>query len=257
MICLQCNIEFIKSNNSQKYCSKKCSEVVNYEKQKKRQKKYTQSDKGKEYQKKYRQTDKYKTYQQSDKFKESVKNYKQSDKGRKANKKYRQTDAGKVVKKRASKKYYKSDKGKAAKLRANQAYEQSDLGKKYRQSDKFREAVNKRSRKRRKSDPVFKLTGDMRRRLNQFLKASNIKKTNKTFQEVGCTPEFLKKHLEKQFKPGMTWKNHTPKGWHIDHRIALSNAKSREDLERLGVAHYTNLQPMWSTENLKKSNKII
>jgi len=55
----------------------------------------------------------------------------------------------------------------------------------------------------------------------------------------------------------MTWKNHTTDGWHIDHRIPLDSAKSREDFERLGVAHYTNLRPLWAEDNWKKSNKII
>jgi hypothetical protein len=80
-------------------------------------------------------------------------------------------------------------------------------------------------------------------------------KSNSTFKIVGCTPRFLKEYLEKQFQPGMTWKNHTVNGWHIDHKIPISAAKTQEDINRL--AHYTNLQPMWATENLKKGNKII
>ena len=70
---------------------------------------------------------------------------------------------------------------------------------------------------------------------------------------VGCTPEFLKEYLEKQFKPGMTWQNYTRKGWHIDHRTPLDSAKTPEDIEKL--MHYTNLQPMWWRENIIKSNK--
>ena len=57
----------------------------------------------------------------------------------------------------------------------------------------------------------------------------------------------------------VTWngmvKNHSMSGWHIDHRIPLDSAKTYEDIERL--IHYTNLQPMWAIENLKKSNKIL
>ena len=72
---------------------------------------------------------------------------------------------------------------------------------------------------------------------------------------VGCTPEFLKEYLEKKFKPGMTWQNHTRTGWHIDHKIPLSSAKTPEAVEKL--MHYTNLQPLWSVENIRKSNKIL
>ena len=65
----------------------------------------------------------------------------------------------------------------------------------------------------------------------------------------------LQEYLEKQFKSGMTWKNHSLKGWHIDHIIPLNSAKTPEVVEKL--MHYTNLQPMWATYNLKKGNKII
>ena len=73
---------------------------------------------------------------------------------------------------------------------------------------------------------------------------------------VGCTPEFLKKYLEKQFHhhpdthQPMNWLNYTVHGWHIDHRTPLDSAKTPEDVEKL--MHYTNLQPMWATENWKK-----
>ena len=233
MICSQCNKEFNPSSHRQKYCSQEC--VKKFSKQ---------------YFKNYRQSDTFKKYLQSDKRKESVKNYRESDKGKKAKKRFRQTDAGKVVKKRSDKKYYQTDKGKAAKLRAGQAYEQSDLGKKYRQADKFKEIVNKRSRERKKIDPIFKLATNMRTRLGHFYKAKNMRKTNPTFIMVGCTQEYLKKHLEKQFKPGMNWENHTSKGWHIDHHIPLSSAKTYEDMVKL--MHYTNCKPKWATENLKK-----
>lgn len=49
----------------------------------------------------------------------------------------------------------------------------------------------------------------------------------------------------------MTWENHSLKGWHIDHIKPLNLAKTEEELYKL--CHYTNLQPMWAEENLKKS----
>jgi hypothetical protein len=85
------------------------------------------------------------------------------------------------------------------------------------------------------------------------LKLKNIKKINSTFEIVGCSPLELKKHLEKLFKPGMSWEN---KGmWHIDHIIPLSSAKNEKELFEL--CNYKNLQPLWSLENLKKSNKLL
>ena len=81
-----------------------------------------------------------------------------------------------------------------------------------------------------------------------------ISKKNKTFDIVGCSPEFLKQHLEKQFTKGMSWEllgQHI----HIDHIIPLSSAKTEDELYKL--CHYENLQPLWAEDNLKKSNKII
>ena len=94
---------------------------------------------------------------------------------------------------------------------------------------------------------------DVRYRIWFYLKSNNITKKNKTFDIVGCSPEFLKEHLEKQFISGMTWENRNE--WHIDHIIPLSSAKTEDELYKL--CHYTNLQPLWAEDNLKKSNKIF
>ena len=111
--------------------------------------------------------------------------------------------------------------------------------------------INNRSRERYENDIIFKLKNNMRSRLSSFLKTRNVTKTNKTFDIVGCTPEFLKEHLETQFIDGMSWDNKSE--WHIDHIIPLSSAKTEKEFYKL--CNYTNLQPLWAEDNLKKSNK--
>ena len=235
MICSQCNKEFTKTHHRQKYCSKECN-----------QKKYNESEKGRDTRKKYSQTSKSKEtkkrYQKLDSYQEFVKEYHQTDEYKKSSKKYRQSVKGKAV----AKKHRSTPKGLATGKRVYEKRQSKGLN---------AEQQSRYGKKRRKSDPIYKLTGNIRTRLNQFYKAKNIRKTNPTFKMVGCTPEFLKKYLEKKFKPGMTWKNHTLHGWHVDHIIPLSSVKTLEDKYKL--CHYTNLQPMWATENIKKSNKII
>jgi hypothetical protein len=120
-------------------------------------------------------------------------------------------------------------------------------------NQKIKEQKREYIKNRNENDFLFNLKNRMRIRLYHFLTKNNITKTNKTFDIVGCSPEFLKEHLEAQFTDGMSWDNRSE--WHIDHIIPLSSAKTEDELYKL--CHYTNLQPLWAEDNLKKSNKII
>lgn len=106
-------------------------------------------------------------------------------------------------------------------------------------------------KERMKNDPIFHMSQKLRARLRDYLKKNQITKKNKTFKIIGCSPEELKKYLEERFYGEMSWENRNL--WDIDHIIPLSSAKSIEEVEKL--SHYTNLQPLWRTENKKKSNK--
>jgi hypothetical protein len=106
---------------------------------------------------------------------------------------------------------------------------------------------------RRKNDIMFRIKLSLRARVYSFLKKNEITKKNRTFELVGCNPNELKEFLEKKFVDGMSWENYGK--WHIDHIIPLSSAKTEEEIYKL--CHYTNLQPLWATDNLRKSNKIL
>jgi len=108
-------------------------------------------------------------------------------------------------------------------------------------------------KKRRNSDSLFKLKIYVRNRIGFYLKKNTVTKRNNTFKIVGCTPQELKIYLEQKFIDNMSWENQGK--WHIDHIIPLSSAKTEEELYNL--CHFTNLQPMWAEENLRKGSKII
>jgi len=102
------------------------------------------------------------------------------------------------------------------------------------------------------NDLNFKLKHLLRCRINKIIKYNRNKSS---IDILGCTINDFKTHIENNFKDGMTWDNYSYYGWHIDHIIPLSSANSDEELMKL--CHYSNLQPLWSYENLKKSNKLI
>jgi len=131
----------------------------------------------------------------------------------------------------------------------------SEYDKEYRLKNRIKknEYIRNYRKKRRLVDPTFRIIESMRSRLKNFFKSNNIQNYNKTFNIVGCSPQELKEYLEKKFTDEMSWDNYGQ--WHIDHKIPLSSAISDDEVYKL--CHYTNLQPLWAEDNLKKSNKII
>ena len=99
---------------------------------------------------------------------------------------------------------------------------------------------------------MFSLKAKFRSRLNIHLRSLNLKKELTTLDFLGCDMETFKKHIESNFKEGMNWENR--ERWQVDHIVPISRAKNLDEVQLL--SHYKNLQPMWSEDNLKKSNKL-
>ena len=122
------------------------------------------------------------------------------------------------------------------------------------QNKKYKGVNSVNRKKKYDKDILFKLRHRLSCRLREVLKFKTLIK-NKTHNEVmGCSSEFLKEYLEKQFTEKMSWENHGFYGWHIDHIVPLSSAKTEEIYK---LCHYTNLQPLWAEDNLKKGDKIL
>lgn len=150
-------------------------------------------------------------------------------------------------------KYSKSEKGKKARAKAWKKYsskhEVIERRKELRKNQIKRE--NRQKDLKIAFDPLHKLKCTVRGRLSSFLRSRGLKKKYKMSEYLGCTPQELKLHLQKQFKEGMTWDNHGE--WHIDHIVPLSSTNVEEELYKL--CHYTNLQPLWASENISKGNR--
>jgi len=121
----------------------------------------------------------------------------------------------------------------------------------YRKEDKDSARIRKMNY--RMSSELVSMKESIRSRIVKYLKKNGYNKNGKTFEIVGITPERLKEYISRQFDEGMSWSNHGE--WHIDHIIPLSSAKNETELYKL--FHYSNLQPLWASENMSKGNKII
>jgi len=123
--------------------------------------------------------------------------------------------------------------------------------------DKWRQIKRDYEKNRKSNDPLYKLISNFRTAIYQVLKENNVKKNGHYFDILKYTPQQLIEHLEKQFNDEMTWDNYGL--WHVDHKhpISLYNIKEIGDDEFLKCWSLDNLQPMWGSENIKKSNKLF
>lgn len=96
-----------------------------------------------------------------------------------------------------------------------------------------------------------KLIRSLRRRYEKIYRGQAL--TSRCRELVGIDLDGLRQHLQSQFLPGMSWENWSFRGWHLDHKRPLSSFDlSRPDQEREAF-HYTNLQPLWAADNLRKN----
>jgi hypothetical protein len=114
---------------------------------------------------------------------------------------------------------------------------------------------NEQIKRRLEIDIGFKISRNLRSRLNLAIKTNQ--KSGSAVHDLGCSIPELKIYLESKFQEGMSWDNWSFTGWHIDHIVPLDSFDLTNREEFLKACHYTNLQPMWAEENLKKNNRIL
>lgn len=118
----------------------------------------------------------------------------------------------------------------------------------------FRKYNRQYKKRRLQEDECFWLQHAIRSRLNIALRRNYAK--GSAVDDLGCSIQEFKKHIESQFVQGMSWANRGRGGWHIDHIIPLAAFDLSQESERKKACHYTNMQPLWESENLQKKAKL-
>ncbi len=126
---------------------------------------------------------------------------------------------------------------------------------KYHQDNKIRLRVYylDRHNKRLENNLHYRLLHNLRANISSAF--SRKYKSGRSVELIGCSIEFLLQHLESQFKDNMSWNNYGKGGWHIDHIKPCKLFDLTNPEEQRKCFHWSNLQPLWEKDNLRKSWK--
>ena len=106
-----------------------------------------------------------------------------------------------------------------------------------------------------KTDLNFKLHCYMRNRLYKAYKAQNVRKTNKTFDLLGCSHSFFKSWIIHQLYDNMILENHGSV-WKIDRCLAVATFNFLDENDVKKCFNWVNLRPMCIKDNTSKDNEI-
>lgn len=114
-----------------------------------------------------------------------------------------------------------------------------------------REQINKNACEYRKNNISIRLRDSFRNRLLQ-----GISKKKSTLEYIDTTIETVMEWLESNFKEDMNWENYGSL-WNIDHIIPLNVFNLKEDEDIFICFNWRNLYPMYCSQNIAKSDKLL
>ena len=107
------------------------------------------------------------------------------------------------------------------------------------------------------NDLNYKIKQNLRNRIRDALKSQSAKKSAHTLELIGCSIEEFKTHFASKFTPDMSWEDVMNGKIHIDHIRPFDSFDDLKDPAQQRICcHYTNLQPLWAADNLKKGCSI-
>jgi len=122
-------------------------------------------------------------------------------------------------------------------------------------NEKRNETRRKNLQRRRDEDPQYNIKMALHVRLYDAVKRQKGIKSFKTNELLGCSVDQLCTFLEAEFTDGMAWENYGQ--WHIDHIRPCASFDLTIPEEQRKCFHWTNLQPLWALDNMRKGAKIV
>lgn len=109
-------------------------------------------------------------------------------------------------------------------------------------------------RARRAADPKVRLNVTVGNEMRRLI-ARGTKNGRSWRLLVGYSVGDLKRHLERQFRDGMSWDNYGD--WHVDHILPSSSFAftTPDDPGFRACWALSNLRPLWRADNIRKRNQ--
>ena len=192
----------------------------------------------KEYYKAYREANKERIKEYSKQYREENRE-ENREKNKEYYKAYREKNRDKVA--GYSKTYREKNKEKLKQYREENRDKISEHQKEYR-------------KKKLKTDPIFKLTKNLRTSSKRAWKGTTKPET--TEKLLGCSYIEFRDYIESQFVGNMSWENYGDV-WHIDHITPLAVIKDVSQKELIeSLCHFSNLQPLFAEDNISKKDRL-
>jgi hypothetical protein len=105
-----------------------------------------------------------------------------------------------------------------------------------------------------KTNVEFKLFALTSSRITKSLKSRKAPRYFLTLEYLGCTIKQFKKHIRKQFKPGMSWKKWN---FQLDHIRPITSFNLLSAAEQKKAYNYKNVQPLTVGDHIEKTANYI
>lgn len=112
-------------------------------------------------------------------------------------------------------------------------------------------AADQQRYRRAMENPALKIKKRVMNRIWSAMRSQSVNGMG-SFSLVGCSPSFLRDHIAKQFAPGMSFENYGK--WHVDHIRPCASFDLNDPEQLAECFNWRNLQPLWASDNLRKSD---